>query len=276
MTSLLIRSENVRSGYIYDGEWNLTRPVNGLWNLQYMKFYSGDTEWPWTYYGADELVFKVTTVNFQEEEETGFQEFNCTATIASNFFYTSNKTEIASMLRAVMRDAMDGEGLPLDSTDTNTFNLTYNSGNDTFDITYRADTNPDPLPILEYWLITKIEIFWNLSSCRGAFNKSGTQAGEDVYDTNLEVTMSFDAQNVKTTRPYQLALRIDQCTNRFVSSGNTGTTLLLPTDDESFTGQVIKFSDNTDTLNIEVFSLNIDTAPIPFTGSWLLFFNLIE
>lgn len=278
MNNLFLWSEDVDAGNIYDGQWNLTSEITGQWELSYLNF-DGPTTFPWMWTGVNSLRVRMYLANYVDVNQStadATQDNHAAFTVnfLSTMFNETDKNVVASEMSNNILAAMVAQGGNLATIATNhpaLIVVVYNGVNNIFNLQVDFPNN-----IFADWVIYRMQIFWSQSSCRDIFGKT---TDEDTGDLKLVAPIVYNfnllSTNVVTTPPKFLQCFIDQSIEYIVrSKDGTYPNLIIPTEDIPLNGQEIHLLTPTNILNISFFSPLTTIAPIPFTGSFIMYFQL--
>jgi hypothetical protein len=269
MNTLMIYSEDVDSGEIYDGEWNLNSKISGQWELTYLKF-DGPTSFPWMTSTSNsmDLIFSMTLYGMPDQT----QEISATVNFSESIFTMTNKDNIATQMTQDIFDAMTDAGSWLSNPPPDQFIIVYDSATDTFQFKGRwqsSITNP-------YSTLTQFQIIWTTSTCKDIFGQTEDFSSGLLAFFNGEWVIDYlTAANVITSLKF-LECQIEQSSDYVVRSKiGSYPSLIIPTDDIPLTGQTIHIVNPSNILNISIFSPSKNqNGPLPFEGSFIMNFQL--
>jgi hypothetical protein len=228
--SVLIDSEDVESGFRYDGVWHLHSSIKGEYSIVDQLVEVGVTPWMWA--DCNQIKYEIDGFTYHHHLFRDLQEADAET--------STNKITLASYIQTSLQD-QSGE-LPL-GADPWSVTCVYNFDTDTFDVQFSMVT----------------ELIWSESTCAGLFNK--------LQDSETGTFFQWSAANVTNT-PRYLFLKIAECTSTYITDNNTTPSLVLSGENYTISGQNIMFLDSTDTLTIKVYLPNISLSPVPLKTGW--------
>lgn len=251
--SLLIQSEDVDTGTIYDGTWEMSASFSGLYEVSYMYWETITVPWIWT--GVDQIQLGYSNVTNGSPVNYTYVLVDLNAASLSTLTTTG---EVATAIKNAFATAI--------SPDSN-FSIVcvFHVDSLSYDVTFNFDNNGDPG-------YGKILLEWSnsLSTASGVFDKAVDEVSEDLANGDA-VTFNLSSQHVLETDPKFLLLTIDESNSQIVSScTNTKGTIIVATSDLPVTGQIVRFNTRQNQLNIGVYRTNISNSTVPVGTIWNL------
>jgi len=268
MNTLLISSEDLDSGQIYDGQYDLNRTISGIFSLDYVHF-DGPSTYPYIWNGVNKFKWAVTIADYNEaEDSTSFRSANFESEL--DYAFLSGSPSAAFLQDAIlglMNTAMATTfGYNPHSLDQ--FTVVLSGSNLTIRLRDYGDDHT----------IWHMNIYWTESTCRDIFHKtqdeSTPETPEDWTDSKFDFA-PISGINFAGTPPTFLTVKMDQSSEYLIrSKPNTFHSFAVSTEDIPLTNQSINLVDNTRVLNLSFYHPITNLAPIPFTGDYIFIFNV--
>lgn len=235
----VLKSEDVDSGTIYNGTWNMTTTVQGTNILIAQNFNAQDFYWMWSACNTMKIQCPPNAGGVVIEEAV------------VNFDVNLGKTDnIADIIAGMVDDIQDAlDNLPVGYE--RNVSATYDSYNKI--ITFQFD---QPM-----WVL------WG-SDDTNTFKYIVNRTIDEVEATVLH----FSSVRM-TLSPTHICAVINESNTEIAVSNTSRPTLLLATSGEQLTGQQFNIKDSTLSLNISFYLINVPISPVPLTDNWVLAFK---
>ncbi len=248
--SILVHSDDFKSGNSSDGVWDLGRNLKGSWTVVGQ---SMDTQtYPWMFSGQNTLCFVVHADRSVSGVEVLMRAEFDYATIGS----TSDLTVIANSMTATMQNMFDTAAID-DPYAATTVSNTVNTGAHT--MTFNFDAAVDVMWQQDFIFETTVKPSFNLPS---------------NYPNQLIVTSFTISTTRMTVDPKYLFVYINESSSEYITTSASLPTLLFSTKDTEFIGQSVNIRNDTTSLTIKICRMH-ETAAVPINGEWYLILQRI-
>lgn len=254
--SIVIQSEDLDSGSVYDGTWKMSDNFIGNYTLNYIYFDKGDQVIPWIWDGVDKIRYYSSD---WVADTLVYQPRTCNLNGPSIGQLTTT-SDIQNAIRVAFYDSM-----PQPEQEDWTIDCVYQPDQLAYLLSFKF--TPASLDFPKW---AAIKIVWDdvHSTASGIFDKTGTQ---EVTELRNQDTAYFylPASHVGDNDPKYVLFKIDEAATRIIGScANTNGTFIVSTAGIPFTGQSCSFIDYTNELNISIYRTNIPNNVLPLNAIW--------
>jgi len=251
--SILIHSEDFKSGSSSDGVWDLSRNLTGIWEVVLQTMDAQTFPWMWT--GRDTMVFRIHDPMDDSIHDTFGVTFN------SSLGLISNLDSVGSTITAAIQQRIDEVALTQPYV-ARTVSVTYNG------------TSQE---LVFVFIGGNVDVLWGFDDpedpeLRSTINPSFSYNTATADQFNVS-TFSVSTNKIVTDPPY-LFVYIDESSSEILTTSLSLPNIIFSTVDSQYTGQIISIREVTSSLTIKICLLH-ETEAIPLRGSWYLIFKKI-
>lgn len=278
MNTLMLWSNDVDVGTIWDGEWELNTEITGQWALTYLSF-NGSSTFPWMWNGVNTLLIDLHIANYVDVNQVTADAFQdnsgiFTVIFPDNMFMETDKDTIATlMINTILASitAIGGNFATMIANHPEVINVVYNNVDELINIQINF-----PNDIFNEYVIYRAIFYWSQSGCAPIF---GQTVDEDTGDLKPSAPIVYNSDlittNITLTPPKFLEVIVNQSIEFSVrSKSGSFPNFIVTTDDIPILGQELHFLEPTSIIDLQFYSPLTAAAPIHFDGEWLMVFQL--